>query len=210
MFAPVKIWQLRVCTTTAWMQSRQLHSESLVNGQSSIFARELRKYSKTSMLSPDEFPAITRHWDCTKCICLCLETLLAISWTYQKEPFGMFTGPNSFKSTETFALREFEMFQPIQVIYPAHAVKTTCRKDAGLSAARWAMPIFPHLSCMIFPELKVFQKWFTSAVVFMLQMFSFLICVQINLSSLSVYFGWLFPKVSASLLLSLQSKERAI
>ena len=135
-----------------------------------------------------------RH--CTKCICLCLETLLAISWTYLKQPFEIFTGPNSFKSTETFALREFETFQPNEVIYRAHAVKTTCRKDAGLSAARWAMPIFPHLSCVVLPQLKVFQKWFNSALFFMLQMFSFLICVQINLSSLSVYFGRLFPKVS--------------
>ena len=32
--------------------------------------------------------------------------------------------------------REFETFQPNEVIYRAHAVKTTCRKDAGLSAAR--------------------------------------------------------------------------
>ena len=55
----------------------------------------------------------------------------------RKQPLGIFTGPNSFKSTETFALREFETFQPNEVIYRAHAVpKITCRKDAGLSAAR--------------------------------------------------------------------------
>ena len=57
-------------------------------------------------------------------------------------------------------------------------VKTTCWKDAGLSAARWGMPTFPHLSCMIFPQLKVFQKWFNSAVVFMLQMFFFYLCAN--------------------------------
>ena len=38
------------------------------------------------------------------------------------------------------------------------------------------------------------------AAVFMLQIF--FICEQINLSSLSLYFGLLFPKVSASLFVS--------
>ena len=46
MFPPVKIWQLCVRTTTVRMQSRQFHSQSLLNGQSSIFAHELRKYSQ--------------------------------------------------------------------------------------------------------------------------------------------------------------------
>ena len=49
---------------------------------------------------------------------------------------------NSFKSTEIFGLREFETFQPNEVFC---TVKTTCRKDAGLSAARWGMPIFQSL-----------------------------------------------------------------
>ena len=34
----------------------------------------------------------------------------------KKHPFGIFTGPNSFKNTDIFALREFETFQPNEVI----------------------------------------------------------------------------------------------
>ena len=56
--------------------------------------------------------------------------------------------------------------------------------------------------------LKVFQKWFNSAVVFMVQIF-FHLCAN-NLSSQSVDFGRLFRKVSVSVLASSRSKERAI
>ena len=46
----------------------------------------------------------------------------------------------------------------------------------------------------------VSEMVYNSAVVFMLQIF--FICVQINLNSLSVYFGRLFSKASASLFVS--------
>ena len=65
---------------------------------------------------------------------------------------------------------------------------------------------------MVFPQLKVFQKLFNSAVVFMPQIF-FNLCTnqsELAMVSLSVDFGRLFPKVSASLLVSSPSKERAI
>ena len=164
------------------MQSCQFHSRSLVKGQSSIFARELRKYSKTWRPSPDEFPAISGRWDfnvkalqlrkiqelfelatktattfCTKCICLCLQTLLAISWTYRKAIFW-----NIYRAKLVQEHRNFR-FTGIWDVSAEWGnlfctVKTTCRKDAGLSAARRGMPIFPHLSWKIF---RVFQKWFT-------------------------------------------------
>ena len=78
----------------------------------------LENSAKTWRLSPDEFPAITEHWDfnvkalqlrkiqeffelatkkattfCAKCICLCLWTLLAIYRVRtEKQFFGIFTG----------------------------------------------------------------------------------------------------------------------
>ena len=142
MFASVKSWQLHVRTTTIRMQSRQFHSQSLVNGPFSIFAREntaKENTAETWRLSPEEFPAVTGHWHSrfgnsgtfrigdedshdilSKCICLCLQTLLAISWTYGKAIFPA-EYLLTFKSTQIFALREFETFwQPNEVISFLH------------------------------------------------------------------------------------------
>ena len=196
MFAPVKIWQLHVRTTTECMQSRQFHSQSC-QWPISIFACELRKYSKTWRLSPDEFPAIIGHWD------------FNVNGTPPSENSGTFWIGNEeshYILYKMYLLAFLNITRNIVNVWKSNlseyllgrfvqehrnfcftgiwdisaewgnlfcTVKTTCRKDAGSSAAHWGMPIFPHLSCMIFPQLKVFQKWFNSAEVFMLQVFFF-------------------------------------
>ena len=90
-------------------------------------------------------------------------------------------------------------------------VKTTCRKDAGLSAARLS---FLALVSSYFSNFSYSFSWrcFRNCSFYAANIFVLSVCQLIRLSSLRVDFGRLSPKVSASLLVSWRSSiaERAI
>ena len=120
------------------MQSRQFHSQSLVNGQSSIFTHDLRKpYSQNLNAFAEQIPCnnwtlgLQHKWHSSfrkfrKPRHSVQNVLACVSKHYsqyhermEKQSFRIFTGPTSFKSTEIFALREFDIFQPNEVIFSA-------------------------------------------------------------------------------------------
>ena len=130
-----------------------VHSQSLVNGQSSIFTCELRKYSQnlktfTGWVPSDNWTLGLQHtWNSSFGTqfrnflnwrrrkprhsvqnALLVSLNITISCTYGKAIFRNIYWLNSSKSTEIFALREFETLQLSEVFGMLEGCRIVCRK----------------------------------------------------------------------------------
>ena len=128
-----------------------------------------------------------------------IEASQALGWTLGFQRKGTPASENS----GTFRIGDEESHNILNKMYLLVSLNIT----HNIVNVWKSMPIwYADLSSLIMydiHQLKVFQKWFNSAVLCCRFLFIiyFYLCAN-NLSSLSVYFGRLFPKVSASLLVS--------